>query len=392
MKSLSRHIVFFIGVMLLFSCENEGEIKPTYNLPNINISYDTLTSTHKVPCVITINDTLILEGKIKQRGGSSIGYPKKSYTVKLKESKSLCGLPSNKTWVFTSSYLEKSLMRNILSYDLFRSWDTNNFAPQIQLIEFFHNDNYEGIYQLTEKIDRSSLGINKKAEGAIFKDCAVFSKTHIEPQTDETYYHQKYPDPKKYDATLLMDSIKEFILNSTDSVFAKEMEQEFDIQNIIDWQIMIMLSNNGDAVYKNFYLYRESKKAKFKIALWDYDSGFGRDTDNELNLVKTTSHWERNSLLDRLYNQDVNNYQERLHTRWKVLRESGKISVDDFESRVSKLALQLEPFVGRNFTRWPVTNSYYWDKYTWEQEIGVLKEFINLRIPQLDEKFNYNGR
>ena len=283
-------------------------------------------------------------------------------------------------------------MRNILSYDLFRSWDTNNFAPKIQLIEFFHNDNYEGIYQLTEKVDRSSLRINKKAEGVIFKDCAVFSKTYIEPQTGETYYHQKYPDPKKYDATLLMDSIKEFILNSTDSVFAKEMEQEFDIQNIIDWQIMIMLSNNGDAVYKNFYLYRESKKAKFKIALWDYDSGFGRDTDNELNMVKTTSHWERNSLLDRLYNEDVNNYQERLHTRWKVLRESGKISVDDFESRVSKLALQLEPFVGRNFTRWPVTNSYYWDKYTWEQEIGVLKEFINLRIPQLDEKFNYNGR
>tara|TARA_B110000091_G_scaffold144359_1_gene154106 strand:+ start:2317 stop:3495 length:1179 start_codon:yes stop_codon:yes gene_type:complete len=392
MKSLSRYIVFFIGVMLLFSCENEGEIKPTYNLPNINISYDTLSSNHKVPCVITIGDTLLLKGKIKQRGGSSIGYPKKSYTVKLSKKISLYGLRENKSWVFTSSYLEKSLMRNILSYDLFRSWDTNNFAPKIELIEFFHNDNYEGIYQLTEKVDRSSLRINKKAEGVIFKDCAVFSKTYIEPQTGETYYHQKYPDPKKYDATLLMDSIKEFILNSTDSVFAKEMEQEFDIQNIIDWQIMIMLSNNGDAVYKNFYLYRESKKAKFKIALWDYDSGFGRDTDNELNMVKTTSHWERNSLLDRLYNEDVNNYQERLHTRWKVLRESGKISVDDFESRVSKLALQLEPFVGRNFTRWPVTNSYYWDKYTWEQEIGVLKEFINLRIPQLDEKCNYNGR
>ena len=223
MKSLSRYIVFFIGVMLLFSCENEGEIKPTYNLPNINISYDTLSSNHKVPCVITIGDTLLLKGKIKQRGGSSIGYPKKSYTVKLSKKISLYGLRENKSWVFTSSYLEKSLMRNILSYDLFRSWDTNNFAPKIELIEFFHNDNYEGIYQLTEKVDRSSLRINKKAEGVIFKDCAVFSKTYIEPQTGETYYHQKYPDPKKYDATLLMDSIKEFILNSTDSVFAKEI-------------------------------------------------------------------------------------------------------------------------------------------------------------------------
>lgn len=392
MKSISKHIAFFIGFIFLFSCESEGEIKSTSNLPRINISYDTLSSTHKVPCVIKMRDTLTLVGEIKQRGGSSIGYPKKSYTVKLKESRSLCGLPSNKKWIFTSSYLEKSLMRNILSYDLFRSWDTNNFAPKIQLIEFFHNDNYEGIYQLTEKIDRSSLRINKKVGGAIFKDCAVFSKTHVEPQAGETYYHQKYPNPKKYDETEYMNSIKKFILKSSKEYFGKKVEQYFDIDNIIDWQIMIMLSNNGDAVYKNFYLYRESKKAKFKIALWDYDSGFGRDTDNELNMVKTTSHWERNSLLDRLYNQDVNNYQERLHARWKVLRESGKISVDDFESRVDKLALQLESFVGRNFERWPVTNSHYWDEYTWEQEIGVLKEFINLRIPQLDEKFNYNGR
>jgi hypothetical protein len=364
-----------------------------FTMPSINISYDTLSSNHKVTCEIRINDTLLLEGKIKQRGGSSIGYPKKSYTVKLKESRSLCELPSNKKWIFNASYLEKSLIRNLLSYDLFRSFDANNFAPKIQLIEFLHNDNYEGIYQLTEKVDKNSLGFDKKSEGSlIFKDCAVFSKTPIEPQTGETYYHQKYPNPNKYDATNYMDNLKGFILDSSEKYFDENIELMFDIDNIIDWQIMIMLSNNGDAVYKNFYLFRKSKREKFKIALWDYDSGFGRDTDNELNLMKTTSHWERNSLLDRLYNQDVNNYQDRLHLRWSELRGSGKISVKDFESRIDELVLELEPFVNRNFERWPVTDSHYWDDYTWEQEVGVLKEFINLRITQLDEKFNYNGR
>ena len=393
MINKNQHIVILLAIFFFVHCKNEEkEISGVVDLPQININYDTLNNPQKVPCFINIGNALILKGEIKQRGGSSIGYPKKSYTVKLKEKTDLAGLPANKTWIFNASYLEKSLMRNILSYDMFRSWDTNNFAPQIKLIEFYHNDNYEGIYQLTEKVDRRSLGFDKKSDGAIFKDCAVFSKTRIEPQTGETYYHQKYPNPEKYDATSYMDNFKEILLDTTEKYFNQNIELMFDMDNIIDWQIMIMLSNNGDAVYKNFYLYRKGKREQFRIALWDYDSGFGRDTDNELNMVKTTSHWERNILLDRMYNRNVNNYQERLHARWKELRESGKISVQDFESRINELVLKLEPFVKRNFERWPVTDSHYWDDYTWEQEIGVLKDFINLRIPQLDEKFNYNGR
>ncbi|MEN8884641.1 MAG: CotH kinase family protein [Flavobacteriales bacterium] len=386
------HIVFIVVILFLTNCKDERAAEIRSSLLKVNVDYDTLSKTEKVVCNILIDDSMKFTGKIKQRGGSSIGYPKKSYTVKLAHKNSLFGMKENKSWVFTSSYLEKSLMRNILSYDMFRDWDTNNFAPKIELIEFYHNTNYEGIYQLTEKVNKSSLGLEKDSGGFIFKDCAVFSKTHIEPQTGETYYHQKYPKTKKYDATKFMDSLKEFILESADSLFSKQVEQKFDIYNMIDWQLMMMLSNNGDAVYKNFYLYRKGKNDKFKIALWDYDSGFGRDTDNELNLMKTTSHWERNSLLDRLYNKNVNNYQERLHLRWNELRDNGKISVADFEKRIDVLVAKLESHVARNFERWPVTDSHYWDEYTWEQEIGVLKEFINLRIPQLDEKFNYNGR
>lgn len=390
MRCCLKNIVFIVGLFFLYNCNEKNKIKTQSKLPSINISYDTLSNYGKVPCEIKVNDTLILKGKIKQRGGSSIGYPKKSYSVKLNEIKGLLGLKENKSWILTSSYLEKSLIRNVLSYDLFRNWDSNNVAPKIEMIQFFHNGNYEGIYQLTEKINKTSLEIDKKSGEAIFKDCAVFSKTRIEPQEGETYYHQKYPNPKKKDYTPFMDSLKDFILNSSDSVFAGKVEEVFDIENIMDWQIMIMLSNNGDAVYKNFYLYR--KGGKFKIAIWDYDSGFGRDTDNELNLMKTTSHWERNSIMDRLFNQNVNNYQERLHARWNKLRENGKISIQDFEKRVDKLESELKPFVERNFERWPVTDSHYWDEYTWEQEVGVLKDFINLRIPQLDKKFNYHGR
>ncbi len=50
---------------------------------------------------------------------------------------------------------------------------------------------------------------------------------------------------------------------------------------------MLLLSNNGDGVMKNFLLYKIDSNTPFRIALWDYDHSFGRDGDNELNLMET---------------------------------------------------------------------------------------------------------
>ncbi|MDB4089429.1 CotH kinase family protein, partial [Flavobacteriales bacterium] len=118
MNSLLKYIVFLYVFLLLTNCKEVGEVKSLLELPRINITYDSLNPERKVLCEIIVGDSTVLTGKIKQRGGSSIGYAKKSYTVKFDDSLSLLGLPANKTWIFNASYLEKSLIRNNLSYDL----------------------------------------------------------------------------------------------------------------------------------------------------------------------------------------------------------------------------------------------------------------------------------
>ena len=45
--------------------------------------------------------------------------------------------------------------------------------------------------------------------------------------------------------------------------------------------LLLYLSNGGDGITKNFYIYKMDEETPFRIALWDCDHSFGRDGDNE---------------------------------------------------------------------------------------------------------------
>jgi subtilisin-like proprotein convertase family protein len=62
---------------------------------------------------------------IERRGSSSGGMPKKSYGFEtwngqgVEIDTTLLGMPSQSDWILSASYADKSLMRNVLSYDIF---------------------------------------------------------------------------------------------------------------------------------------------------------------------------------------------------------------------------------------------------------------------------------
>ncbi len=95
---------------------------------------------------------------IEIRGASSTGYPQKSYNIEtrndLGESRNvrLLDMPSENDWALISPYNDKTLVRNALTYQLFRSM--GYYAPRTQYCEVYLNGAYQGIYILTEKIKR----------------------------------------------------------------------------------------------------------------------------------------------------------------------------------------------------------------------------------------------
>ncbi|MBT8177523.1 MAG: hypothetical protein HKP60_00175, partial [Eudoraea sp.] len=184
--NLIRFIALIFFIYLISSCSSDEAIleeqqeqaeDPTINpedrLPQVlvNTNGGTIVDEPKIPALMTISEQGIVtyDGNIgiEIRGASSQMFPKKSYGVETWDANnedinvSLLGLPEEEDWVFYAPYSDKSLLRNILIYDLSR--DIGRYASRSLFVELSINEAFKGVYVFMEKLKRDSqrIDINK---------------------------------------------------------------------------------------------------------------------------------------------------------------------------------------------------------------------------------------
>ena len=98
---------------------------------------------------------------IRTRGNASFYYPKKSFQIKLAKSTPLFGMNADRKWVLLANYVDKSLLRNTVSYAIARYAGAYSFVPGVRAVDLYVNNKYYGSFQLTEKceIDPDRLDI-----------------------------------------------------------------------------------------------------------------------------------------------------------------------------------------------------------------------------------------
>ena len=133
------------------------------------------------------------------RGRASLRYPKNSFTVKLIDGEgettpaSLLGLPADPDWVLYAPYPDKTLMRDVIAYELHEQM--GHWAPRTKFVELFVNQSggklsrshYAGVYVLIERIERRKHRVNianlkpdDDTEPRITGGY-IFKKDHIDP-------------------------------------------------------------------------------------------------------------------------------------------------------------------------------------------------------------------
>ncbi|MDH5610051.1 MAG: CotH kinase family protein, partial [Cyclobacteriaceae bacterium] len=101
---------------------------------------------------------------IEKRGSSSLWFPKNSYSLETQTALGtnlnvgLLGMPPENDWILYAPYSDKSLIRNVLTYDLGNQ--LGQYAPRTRFCEVVINGEYKGIYILTEKIKRDLNRVN----------------------------------------------------------------------------------------------------------------------------------------------------------------------------------------------------------------------------------------
>jgi hypothetical protein len=104
---------------------------------------------------------------IEIRGRYSASLPQKPFGIETRDSSgdnlnvSLLDMPEENDWMLLANYNDKSFVRNALAFKLFRNM--GHWVPRTKLCEVILNNEYLGIYNLTEKIkvDKNRINIDK---------------------------------------------------------------------------------------------------------------------------------------------------------------------------------------------------------------------------------------
>lgn len=408
----------FLGIFVT-SCSSESETNKGARLPELHISgkISDLNLGDYSKAEITwfdANGTKFYEEKVKwrYRGNRSFNFPKKSYSIKLKKSESFLGLPKSRKWKLNADYIDKTKMRNKISYDLFRSFSEGNFAPQVAYFKLFLNKKNNGVYALIEAVDEHSLGFNMKDPKAVlFKEPPLrrdpseheerfrkfqkysatsdrynkFSDAARQKLINRSYFNQRYPNVTETNFSDEIVALTEFISTSPQSEFSDPaiFNRYFDLDNIIDWHLLILVTNNGDGFHKNYYFSRKSAGAPFLFTPWDYDHSFGREGDGEVT-KETIVNLSKMPLLNRLMETNPFNYRQRLYDKFMALKKKGVLTVSHLHEMIDANKAVIQPSMKENSALWPLQAVDFFKGASFNSEVQFMKDWVVEHLPRLE--------
>ena len=320
----------------------------------------------------------VREGTVRLRGNTALRKAKKSYYhLEFCEPHGIAGFAPSRHLFLTSTYQDPTLMHNSLAYDLFRSFARTGqprYTPHVCLVEVVVNNNYQGVYEMTERVDAE---LREYADPywdvdhpAVLYKSMGSRASFCRPSHRE--YVQKVPNWKNGEFWGPYTEFASFIAYADESRFAAEAENLIDVNNIIDFEILLNVTANWEGRDYNLYIARRAGHGqKFFLVPWDYDVTFHVPT----GILK-------NCLIERLHD-DLPGYEDRLRARWQELR-TGPLATSAMLHRIDNLdAVLATGPADRNFQRWRLPSGK-----THAQHVDTLRTWVTARLALLDNYFN----
>lgn len=288
---------------------------------------------------------------LRYRGASTYPYLKKSFAVKLIDETGgdldadLFGIRKENSWILNSMVVDRIRMRDRICFDLWNAISQtpyptaygNRNGTEGRFVELFLNGEYNGLYCFTDKIDRKLLALKKaKAQadgtahlrGLLYKGgtwCdAIMLRGYDESARTDTAcwngWELKYPED--YPSAATWQPLADLIDFCNSSAFASSYTDYFYLDNMVDYATLILAFHIRDIGFKNSYLSTPDIRNghKFLITPWDMDTSLGGEWDGQhYDELAGMSAITKPLPFALLYNYDMDNFRERLRTRWGEL-------------------------------------------------------------------------
>lgn len=364
---------------------------------------------------------------IELRGSSSMGFPKKSYTVETRDDQGedqdveLLGLPEEEDWVLHGPYSDKTLMRNVFIYELARH--LGGYASRTRFVEVVINGGYEGVYVLMEKIkrDKNRVDISTLNDDEISGDdltggyilkidkeagAEVGGWRSDHPphpgSSDRIFYQYHYPKPS--DIVLEQEAYIQQVIATFENAMAGPQYADpevgypayLDVPAAVDFFLLNELTKNVDAYRLSTFFYKDKDSKGGKLVLgpiWDFNIALGNANYYDGGLVQgfqvdyrvADGDFQFPFWWKKLWDEPA--FNEAVRIRWNDLRQ-GTLHTDSLDQFIDETAAFLDEAQQRNFTRWPVLSQYVWPNVvvagSSAGELTYLKNWIRERLAWMD--------
>ena len=342
------------------------------------------------------------ETGVRGRGNASWNFPKKPYRIKFAEKQRPAGAPaSNRDWTLINNYGDKTLMRNILAFEVSRRVGMA-YTPFCTPVDLILNGEYQGCYQLCDQVEVATDRV--PAKGGYLVEIDAYA-------TGEDVYfwsNKGMPVSVKYpkDDNITQEQLRfitDFFNKMEASVFSsdyanatKGYRKYLDLDSFLKNFIVGEFCGNTDT-YWSTNLYKDGENGVFFTGpIWDYDLAFENDNRTyPINNINDYIYCSKGSvasdavrnMVTRIVKEDAA-AKKRLQELW----QSAKPSLSTLNDYVVETAALLEESQTLNFKRWPILETRVHQNHhaygTYAREVDAVRSYITGRLTSFDTLVN----
>lgn len=339
------------------------------------------------------DDQTLLEMEIRGRGNSTWSiHPKKPFQMKLNDKESVFGMPRAKKWLFLAEYSDKTMLRNTIAFEM-GYLSTLDWTPKSTFAEVFINDEYNGTYNISEKVEESSNRVDisndgflleidqleRQAEDDVYfytnKFLVAIKEPNVDWQDEEYLYIESYIN--EFESAL-------FGSNFTDPVtgYAKYI----DVDSFVDWYLISEITKNVDSQSFSSIYFNVIPGEKINMGpLWDFDLSFGNVDYADSQFAE--GFWiKSNPWYARLFNDPA--FVEKVKTRFAYFKQNQNFILDKVDMHAERLIWAQQ----ENNVKWRTIGVFVWPNPvvfdTYVEEVEHLKDWYSTRMAWLDTAIN----
>ena len=361
----------------LFDTNTIQEIRLSVNSRDLRTLRENFQVNTYYPADLTWKNVKVRNVAIRSRGAGSRNPTKLGFRVDMNRYTTGQKFVGLSTIVLDNLWQDESMIREKLAFTFFEK--LGQPAPRESYCRLFINNEYQGLYTITEEIDGAfAQRVTGEADGTVFE----FHSNNDQPYRAEDLgaieNYKPFFEPRTHVLnadTTLYTPIQQLFREANgpdDAVWRDRVEQYLDLTSfMVHVGIEQFVAGNdgliGNFGMNNFYLYRFQGSNKHRVFVWDQDQAFIVSPDSG---IATT---DANVLFQRAMA-----YPDLRETYFKTIEECAILSrTDDW------LLTEIDRLVGIIFDAAQADTKKQFTNAEFDEAVNFLRVFAAERPNQV---------